>query len=154
MMARREGTRERHIRNQDELDAKVAALLESRSKGEVLASFDINAFKKIEDLIKYISENVRMIIAPHGGALYNARFASSPTAILEFMPKGRFAPVFWEQSRLLDQRYHVYFTDSLDNSHNMELGNVDEIISWIESILDSLESPEPPGVEPHYPWHI
>jgi len=154
MMARGEESGQRHITNQDEFDAKVAALLESRSQGEVLASFDINAFEKIEDLIKYISENVRMIIAPHGGALYNARFASSQTAILEFMPKGRFAPVFWEQSRLLDQRYHVYFTDSLDSSHNMELGNLDEILSWIGSILDSLESPEPPGVVPHYPWHV
>ena len=155
----REGNMARKIVNQDDFNSKVVALLDSRNKGETLVSFKINAFEKIEDIIKYISENVRMIIAPHGGALYNARFASSQTAILEFMPRGRFAPVIWEQSRLLDQNYNVYFVDSLDKVHNMRLDNIDEITAWIDSILTNMEKTtgsltESHGVEPKYPWQV
>lgn len=116
--------------------------------------FKINEFKKVEDLIKYISANVRMIISPHGGALYNARFASSSTAILEFMPRGRYRSMFWEQSHLLDQDYHVYFLDSLDASHNMKLDNLDGVIAWIDSILDSIDSQKPPRVNSQYPWNV
>lgn len=80
------------------------------------------------------------------------QFASSPTAMIEFMPRGRFAPVFWEQSRLLDLQYHGYAIDRLDTSHTMALD--EGSITWIDSILDSQNSPQPKGLEPFYEWHV
>ena len=154
MMSRDDENLQRHILNQNELDTRVTSLLESRNKGEVFVPFKLNEFNKVEDIIKYISANVKMIISPHGGALLNARFASSSTAILEFMPRGRYRSVFWEQTHTLDQDYHVYFLDSLDASHNMKLDNLDEVIAWIDSILDSIDSQKPPRVIPQYQWNV
>jgi hypothetical protein len=154
LMMPRDGSNGTQILNQDALNAKTLELLQSRGKNETFKIFRQDEFQDIEEIISFISENVKLLIAPHGGALYNVRFASPSSAVLEIMPKGRFQPVFWEQSRLFEHHYYVYLCNSVDNIHNMALDDVQNVVSWINIILHDQEHGATAAVESDYKWYV
>lgn len=144
----------RQILNQDKLNQRVEDLLRTRGKDEVLEIFDQNQLGSMVDIISFMKDRVKMVIGPHGGAMYNIRFASPGSVLLEFMPAQRFAPVFWEQARLFEHHYYCYICNSLDTEHNMEIDNLDAVVNWIDDILNKQEHSPLPTVEPHYHWQV
>lgn len=144
----------RQIVNQEELNARVEDLLRNREKDEILQIFDHNQLGSMVDMISFMKDRVKMVIGPHGGAMYNIRFASPGAALLEFLPSQRFEPVFWEQARLFEHHYYCYICDSLDSEHNMAIDNLDAVVNWINGILNSQENNPLPKVEPHYDWQV
>ncbi|KAI8103543.1 hypothetical protein M9435_004878 [Picochlorum sp. BPE23] len=144
----------RQIMNQDELNNRVEALLRMRGKDEVFQVFDQDQFADMVDIITFMRDRVKMVIGPHGGAMYNIRFASPAAALLEFMPTQRFQPVFWETARLFEHHYYFYFCESLNAQHNMVIENLNEVVGWIDDILNAQEHSQLPAVEPQYDWQV
>eukprot|EP00889_Picochlorum_renovo_P002981 jgi/Picre1/30011/NNA_005387.t1 len=140
--------------NQDELNNRVEALLRMRGKDEVFQVFDQDQFADMVDIITFMRDRVKMVIGPHGGAMYNIRFASPAAVLLEFMPTQRFQPVFWETARLFEHHYYFYFCESLNAQHNMVIEDLNEVVGWIDDILNAQEHSQLPAVEPQYDWQV
>lgn len=144
----------RRIINQDELNSRVQDLLRIRERNEVFQVFDQEQFADMVDIITFMRDRVKMVIGPHGGAMYNIRFASPGTALVEFMPTMRFQPVFWEEARLFEHYYYFYFSESLNSEHDMAINDLDGVVRWIDDILNDQEHRPLPEVEPKYDWQV
>ncbi len=143
----------RRIENEDMFFQGLRKLLRQRKRGEQLVLFDRRKFNSIAEVSSYFSQNVSAIIAPHGSALHNARFASAGTLIVEFMPKGRFQPCFWEQARLMDQNYMVYMADSLNSQHDMKIDDIPKVLRKVNSMLGK-EYAKDEFLKSDYPWKV
>ncbi|ORX88813.1 hypothetical protein K493DRAFT_290149 [Basidiobolus meristosporus CBS 931.73] len=141
----------RRIMNEEKLLHELEGLLRRRGLGEQLVLFDRRNYTSVQEIAEYFSRNVRAIIAPHGSALHNGRFASANTLILEFMPVKRFQSCFWEQSHLLEQNYLVYMAESWNENHDMEINEIESLIHLLDQSLGQI--PKPTLVDA-YPWLI
>lgn len=141
----------RRILNQQELTEKLEQLLRDRGQSEKLIVFNHKTFGTFNETRHFFQRHVKAIVAPHGAALYNARFAGKGTLILEIMPSKRFGPYFWEQSHLAEQRYMYYHAESLGLEHNMFIHDVDRVVQWLDK---ELETPVETTLESTYPWDV
>ncbi|KAI8801903.1 hypothetical protein BJ742DRAFT_762804 [Cladochytrium replicatum] len=134
----------RRVLNQEAFDNATRALLERRGLGEEYVIFNRESYPDLQSLIDFMSMKVRAIIAPHGGGLYNARFAPAGTLVLEFMPSTRWEACFWEQTRMSEQNYFVYTAKAENELQDMTLEHIEQIIEMLDKNLG--KEPEQPLV--------
>lgn len=109
----------RRILNEDLLLSEIQRVLDVREQGEVLQVFNHEDFGKMSTLMKHLQLNVKAIIGPHGGALYNHFWTAQDTLVIEFQPISRPDLTFFESAKLRDHAYAVLMLESADDEHNM-----------------------------------
>lgn len=142
----------RRVLNEPLVLEAIREVLKQRGKGEELVIFDSNNFDSFESLRDWISKNVVAVVGPHGGAFFNILFASPETFILEILPTNRFATVFWEESQMLNFRYAVYLSESINQNHDMK-PDPTAIAELLQKHL-SLPSRLQPEPRIHYQWNF
>jgi capsular polysaccharide biosynthesis protein len=114
-------------------------MLDSREKGERLVQYEdlkrTLGVQGIRQVMEYIANNCSAIISPHGGGLYNARFAGKGALVVEILPSEKFEAHFWEQARLSEQEYIMYRSPSRDADHNMRINDVSEVVDIVAAYL-------------------
>jgi capsular polysaccharide biosynthesis protein len=69
-------------------------MLDSRGKGERLVQYEdlkrTLGVQGIRETMEYIANNCSTVIGPHGGGLYNGRFAGKGALVVEIQPSGKF----------------------------------------------------------------
>lgn len=111
----------RNVVNENELLDKLRKLCAERNQGEEVVVFDPKSFNSIHETAKFIASEVGAIIGPHGGSVNNLRWAARDTLIIEFIPTGRFAVMYWEEAGILGLKYYAILAASLDGMHNMNV---------------------------------
>ncbi|KAJ7764274.1 hypothetical protein B0H16DRAFT_1799686 [Mycena metata] len=74
-------------------------------EGEELVVFNPDQFANVKELFAWFAANVIAVVGPHGGAMFNHRWANQDTLLLEFMPTTRLAVMIWEEASVLSQKY-------------------------------------------------
>lgn len=175
----RRGGGSRKIANEQDMIASVEELLMKRGKGEKLVVMekidgrkrDVDEEDRPEDYLVHdeygnslraFAKTTRAIIGPHGGALYNARFAFPQTLVIEFQPLRRFGFIFLEQSRCLQQQYGMFLLESGGNDE-MTI-DIPALIAMLEAdlgverpiseIIQKVERTSENDLKFSYPWDI
>ncbi|EJD46978.1 hypothetical protein AURDEDRAFT_164040 [Auricularia subglabra TFB-10046 SS5] len=140
----------RRVLNEEELLRDIRQLLKERNQGEELVLFDPDAYGSQPKLMKWFHDNVRAIIGPHGGALFNHRWAGPDTLLLEMMPTTFTSLMFWEEASVLGQTYATTILQPAGGSNF----NAD-IHAVLEILLAHLGKPDSrgPSVDKMYRWH-
>ncbi|GLA02033.1 hypothetical protein AnigIFM60653_001327 [Aspergillus niger] len=125
----------REVLNEDILLADIQALLDKRGKREQLKIFNHEDFPSTDALMRYVHQNVKAVIGPHGSALHNHFWTAEDTLLIEFMPTSRPDFAFYEAARMRDQPYAVLMLDPVDDEHNMEV-DVPAVLDILSERLD------------------
>ncbi|KAI0367618.1 hypothetical protein BV20DRAFT_552485 [Pilatotrama ljubarskyi] len=141
----------RRVLNEDELLPDIRALLVERGQGEDLVLFHELGLTSPRELMFWFHENVRAVVGPHGGGLYNHRWAGKDTLVLEMMPATHTSHMFWEEASVLGQTYaNILLPPSSPGSKDMYA----DIPAVLDILREHLGKPDPrgPTVEPAYRW--
>ncbi|KAI0781890.1 hypothetical protein C8Q75DRAFT_728354 [Abortiporus biennis] len=103
----------RRVANEGDLLKNITQLLQDRNRGEELVIFDQNEFGSQKELMGWFRKNVRAIVGPHGGGLFNHRWTPQNTLVIEFITSEFTSLMFWEESSILNQLYVNMFLDSV-----------------------------------------
>lgn len=124
----------RQITNEDLLLVEIRNVLDLRGQNEILHVFSHNDFENTTSLMRYMHQNVKAIIGPHGSALHNSFWTGPDTLVVEFQPSSRPDLAFYESTKLREHQYAVLMLDSVDDNHNMEA----DIPAVVEILKDRL----------------
>lgn len=127
----------REVLNEDILLAGIKSLLDKRGKREELKIFNHEDFPSTDALMRYVHQNVKAVIGPHGSALHNHFWAAEDTLLIEFMPTSRPDFAFYEAASMRDQPYAVLMIDPVDDQHNMEV----DVPAVLEILSERLDQP-------------
>ncbi|KAH9851844.1 hypothetical protein C2E23DRAFT_732108 [Lenzites betulinus] len=142
----------RRVLNEDKMLDQVRALLVERGQGEELVLFHELDISPQPALMKWFHENVRAVVGPHGGGLYNHRWAGRDTLVLELMPRTKTSHMFWEEAGVLGQTYANVLLEPISNTST----DMDADIPAVLALLGAhLGKPDPRGspIERQYRWH-
>ncbi|VDC04716.1 unnamed protein product [Peniophora sp. CBMAI 1063] len=119
----------RRVLNEDDLLSQIRDLLSSRGQNEELVLFNQDSFRSQSELMRWFHDNARAIIGPHGGALFNHRWAGIDTLVLEMMPTTFTSLMFWEEASILGQVYVNMILEPVGgNDMNADIPAVLEIL--------------------------
>ncbi|KAI0671329.1 hypothetical protein C8Q78DRAFT_1069047 [Trametes maxima] len=140
----------RRVLNENQMLDQIRELLVERGQGEELVLFHDLGFHSQADLMRWFHRNVRAVFGPHGGGLYNHRWAGKDTLVLELMPKTFTSLMFWEEVSLLSQ---VYATMVLPQAgYNDMLADIPAVLDILREHLGKSDVRGPP-IEEMYRWH-
>ncbi|KAI0084403.1 hypothetical protein BDY19DRAFT_898587 [Irpex rosettiformis] len=140
----------RRVLNEGDLLTSIRALLVERDQGEELVMFRQEDFPSQHELMMWFESNVRAVIGPHGGALYNHRWTGVDTLVLEMTPTSRPSQMFWEEASMLGQVYaNLILPSGMDTNMNADIPAI------IEILKEYLGKPDPrgPAITEAYRWH-
>ncbi|KAI0649538.1 hypothetical protein C8Q79DRAFT_519183 [Trametes meyenii] len=140
----------RRVLNENQMLDQIRELLAERGQGEELVLFHDLGFHSQADLMRWFHQNVRGVLGPHGGGLYNHRWAGKDTLVLELMPKTFTSLMFWEEASLLSQ---VYATMVLPQAGYNDM--LADIPAMLDILRERLGRPDVrgPSIEEMYRWH-
>ena len=146
----------RKVLNEERVVDAIRRLLVKRGRQERLEIFRPDSFTSLSDLMGRISGTAAAIIGPHGAAHYNGRFALPNTLIVEFIPKDRFAVMFFEQARMLHQKYAAVMVDDAGSGHHDMSISKDQITGLVDLLDRELgtKAKQPPLQKTPYGWEI
>ncbi|PYI09792.1 hypothetical protein BO78DRAFT_404683 [Aspergillus sclerotiicarbonarius CBS 121057] len=125
----------RQVINEDILLAGIQCVLDRRGKKEKLEIFNHNDFPDMGSLIRYLQQNVKAVVGPHGSALHNHFWTAPDTLVVEFQPTSRPDLTFYESAKMRNHPYVVLMEDPVDENHNM-LVDVPAVVDIIEQRLE------------------
>ncbi|EJD38873.1 hypothetical protein AURDEDRAFT_91769 [Auricularia subglabra TFB-10046 SS5] len=139
----------RRVLNEAELLNAIRALLSERGQAEDLVIFNQEDYGTQPELMRWFHNNVRAIIGPHGGALFNHRWTGPNTLLLEMMPASYTSLMFWEEASILGQVYANMILPA--NGTNFDA----DIPAVIEILREHLGKPDArgPSLDTDYRWH-
>jgi capsular polysaccharide biosynthesis protein len=144
----------RSVINEEELINRLRRKLKERGRGETLVEFDnYEHTPTLEAAIKFF-KSVRVLVGPHGGALYNFHFMQPMSSVIELVKDNHAAAMFWEMSSVLGMRYSVVL--GRDKEKDIEI-DVDKVIERIEQELDTTQDQLRDYKSIHiedYPWNV
>jgi len=131
-MSRKSGARNpgRRVLNEDDI---VETLTEyAASHNARVMTWKHEDIKSAQDAIDFFS-HVRVILGPHGGALFNLFFAPKETAVVEFFPRELYGRVggnviVWYQSTMLQQDYWRIHAKSVGQDMEVSTDDILEIL--------------------------
>ncbi|PWY96189.1 hypothetical protein BO94DRAFT_551903 [Aspergillus sclerotioniger CBS 115572] len=120
----------RQVLNEDTLLVGIQSVLDRRGQKEKLEIFNHGDFSDMGTFIRYLQQNVKAVIGPHGSALHNHFWTASDTLVVEFQPTSRPDLTFYESAKMRDHPYVVLMEEPVDEMHNMlvDVGAVVEIL--------------------------
>ncbi|KAJ5691284.1 hypothetical protein N7488_012019 [Penicillium malachiteum] len=120
--------------NEDVLLKEIQTVLNHRGNNEKLEMFTHNDFADMKALIRYLQQNVKAVIGPHGSALHNHLWTAPDTLVMEFQPTSRPDLTFYESAKMRDHPYVVLMEDPVDEKHNMRV-DVPAVVQILEEKL-------------------
>ncbi|KAI0777507.1 hypothetical protein BD413DRAFT_181118 [Trametes elegans] len=140
----------RRVLNEKQLLNEIRGLLDERGQGEELVLFHDLGFHSQRDLMEWFHKNVRAVVGPHGGGLYNHRWTGKDTLVLEMMSQTYTSLMFWEEASTLGQ---VYATTFLPPASGTDM--IADIPAMLEIMRRHLGKPDPrgPSLRRMYRWH-
>ncbi|KAI0831877.1 hypothetical protein BC628DRAFT_1310600 [Trametes gibbosa] len=141
----------RRVLNEDKMLDQIRSLLVERDQGEELVLFHELNISPQPQLMAWFHQNVRAVIGPHGGGLYNHRWTGRDTLVLELMPRSKTSHMFWEEAGVLGQTYANVLLEPI--SHDASDMDAD-IPAVLELLGEHLGKPDPRGspIERTYHW--
>ncbi|KAJ7135869.1 hypothetical protein C8R44DRAFT_662094 [Mycena epipterygia] len=95
----------RRVLNEANVLAGIRKFLADRNRGEELVVFNPDDYENTDQLFSWFSQNAAAIIGPHGGAMFNHRWAAKGTLVIEMMPTTSCAMMIFEEASILSQTY-------------------------------------------------
>lgn len=137
---------QRYIKNQDLL----LELLEEKY-GEDLIVYDHTKYDLNETILLF--SKAKLIIGPHGGAMYNQFFSSTETYVVEIMPvksnglypdqnTRREKPTFshmsvWSNTQLIGQTFYRYYQVTKDTNFEVDLAKFSKFLDKVNADMES-----------------
>ena len=140
----------RNVINEARLLEEIQQVLDKRGQNEILHVFSHEAFADGAQLKEFISQNVKAIIGPHGGAMFNSIWAGPDTLVVEFLPSKRPALTVYEDAKLREHQYAVLMLDSLNEQNDMEV-DTSAVVEILEERLGK-EQEERDKIIRAYDW--
>ncbi|KAJ5714093.1 uncharacterized protein N7483_011274 [Penicillium malachiteum] len=124
----------REVINEDVLLAGIRSVLDFRGNNEKLEIFNHNDFPDMKTLIRYLQQNVKAVVGPHGSALHHHLWTAPDTLVVEFQPTSRPDLTFYESAKMRDQPFAVLMEDPVDEKYNM-LVDLSAVVQTLEGRL-------------------
>ncbi|KAJ7021301.1 hypothetical protein C8F04DRAFT_1141363 [Mycena alexandri] len=139
----------RGVVNEEAVLDAITKLLTARDKGEELVMFNPDQFADVKELFTWFAANALAVVGPHGGAMYNHRWANRDIFVLEFIPANRIAVMIWEEASLLSQTYAAIIAEPTAKNETDMVIDVSDVVSLLSQHL-GVVGEEP--IQKSYPW--
>ncbi|KAJ7189111.1 hypothetical protein C8R46DRAFT_1244637 [Mycena filopes] len=140
----------RRVMNEAAVLRGITDLLIERNRDEELVVFNPDQFANVTELFAWFAVNAIAVVGPHGGAMFNHRWANRDIFVLEFMPTTRPAMMIWEEASLLSQTYAAIIVEPTEpDGSDMEV-DVEEVVSLLRQHLGAVRVEEP--IRRSYSW--
>ncbi|KAJ7736291.1 hypothetical protein B0H16DRAFT_122446 [Mycena metata] len=140
----------RRVVNEEAVLRGITELLTGRDKGEELVVFNPDDFTDVKELFAWFAANVIAVVGPHGGAMFNHRWANQDILVLEFMPTTRIAVMIWEEASVLSQIYAAIVVEPTEKDGSDMVIDVADVVSLLGQHLSVAEGEDP--LRKSYPW--
>ncbi|KAI0766167.1 hypothetical protein BD413DRAFT_605985 [Trametes elegans] len=144
----------RKVVNEGELLDGIRQLLAERGQGEELVLYHEMEWPSQRELTSWFHKNVRAVIGPHGGALYNHRWTGRDTLVLELASTAYSSLMFWEEASILGQVYATMLLPPVGDSESGTDMQAD-VPAVLEIIRTHIGTPDSRGrsLRRAYAWH-
>lgn len=140
----------RKVINEDQLLKRLESYLKKRGQGERIVLWDPAQYQKdMDGMVDFLSNHVRAFIGPESGAFWNYIWAGESTLHFQFVPRGRFSLMLWEEVALINQQSAVVIVDSVNKDDDMYV-DPDDVMEILDKTL-GVELTEP-LVKPWHQW--
>lgn len=107
--------------NYDECEGHMQSALNTRGLKETVHTFKSRQYPLLS-AVKFWSENVKLVIGMHGGALYNVMWLSPGSSVIELRPRYNNntygGTIFWELTSLKNMSYWTIPVDAINPKYD------------------------------------